>query len=302
MDSQLAVPQLHCTTALRTQLGEGPIWVAEREALYFVDIVNKNLHRLRPRHNALKTWATPLRPVFVVPTDAGSLLVGMEDGLYFFDETEGDFTCIQPIPMADGDRTRLNDACVDAEGRLWFGTMDEEEKEGKGILFCFKAVPGGYAVSQHDDDFIVTNGPSVTSDGRTLYVSDTPRGVIYRHSLSPDGALSDKTVFAKFDDGEGGPDGVVCDADGNLWASSWGGSKIIVFRPDGSRRLELSVPSPNMTKVAFTGPKLSTVYATSARQNLSEESLAQYPEAGGLFSGETPFRGIETRLFRCLAA
>ncbi|XAO70585.1 MAG: SMP-30/gluconolactonase/LRE family protein [Acetobacteraceae bacterium] len=300
MDSQLAVPQLQCTTALRTQLGEGPIWVAEREALYFFDIVNKNLYRLRPRHNALKTWATPLRPVFVVPTDAGLLLVGMEDGLYLFDETEGDFTCIQPIPMADGDHTRLNDACVDAEGRLWFGTMDEEEKEGKGILFCFKAVPGGYAVSQHDDDFIVTNSPSVTSDGRTLYVSDTPRGVIYCHRLSPDGTLSDKMVFAKFNDGEGERmvSSVMLMA---IYGHPHGGSKIIVFRPDGSRRLEMLLPSPNMTKVAFTGPKLSTVYATSARQNLSEESLAQYPEAGGLFSGETPFRGIETRLFRCLA-
>lgn len=302
MVSQFAPLQLQCKIALRTQLGEGPIWIADREALYFVDIVNKHLHRLRPRHNALKTWATPLRPVFVVPTDAGSLLVGMEDGVYFFDEAEGNFTPIQTIPMAEGDKTRLNDACIDSKGRLWFGTMDEEEKQGKGILFCFRAEPGGYKLSQHDDDFIVTNGPSVSPDGKTLYVSDTPRGVIYRHRLSPEGELSEKTIFARFDDGEGGPDGVVCDAEGNLWASSWGGGKIIVFRADGSRRTEIFLPSPNMTKVAFTGPKLSTIYATSARVNLSDEMLAQNPEAGGLFSGETSFRGMETRLFRCRVA
>ena len=37
-------------------LGEGPIWDLEEQALYFVDILGKVVHRFHPQRGATRTW------------------------------------------------------------------------------------------------------------------------------------------------------------------------------------------------------------------------------------------------------
>lgn len=51
----------------------------------------------------------------------------------------------------------------------------------------------------------------------------------------------------------------------------------------GKKIGQLDFPTTNITSVAFGGPNLDILYATSARHFLSEQDLASQPSAGALF-------------------
>ncbi|MCE2576348.1 SMP-30/gluconolactonase/LRE family protein [Komagataeibacter sp. FNDCR2] len=276
-----SMPQPHCVWDIQAQLGEGPVWSASEQALYFVDIVGRAIHRFHPATGARTSWPTPLRPGFVVPVSDGTLLCGLKDGLYRFDPASGDVRrSVAVEPGQPGNR--INDGCVDAKGRLWFGTMDDGETTPTGALYSVTRTPGGLEVLRHDEGYIVTNGPAISPDGALLYHNHSPAGVIYVFDLAPDGALSNRRVFARITDGY--PDGVVADSAGTLWVGVWNGGRIERFRPDGTRLPPVAVPARNVTKVAFGGADLRTLYITTARKNMSAEELAHLPLAGGLFS------------------
>src|SRR5439155_17098095 len=125
---------------------------------------------------------------------------------------------------ADQPGNRFNDGFVDSEGRLWFGSMDDSEGEKTGALYRFD----GKHVVRMDDGYIITNGPAVSPDGRTLYHTDTLDKQVYAFDLSADGALSNKRTFVEIADG-GYPDGMAVDAEGHLWVCTFGGWRIDRF-------------------------------------------------------------------------
>jgi sugar lactone lactonase YvrE len=57
------------------------------------------------------------------------------------------------------------------------------------------------------------------------------------------------------------------------------------------------VPAPNVTSCAFGGSGLDRLYVTTARQGLSEEALAKYPHAGGLFVAHPGVLGVPSYKF-----
>jgi gluconolactonase len=96
------------------------------------------------------------------------------------------------------------------------------------------------------------NGIGLSPDGRWLYVSNAvrerPVWVVY--PVQEDGQLGPGREFASARDwmrkGEGLPDGLKIDREGNLFAAGPGG--IHVFAPDGTRlgRIETGVPTGNV--------------------------------------------------------
>src|SRR3954453_19565628 len=53
--------EVTCVLDARAELGECPVWSAEEEALYWVDIRAPALHRLDPGTGATRTWPVPGR-------------------------------------------------------------------------------------------------------------------------------------------------------------------------------------------------------------------------------------------------
>jgi sugar lactone lactonase YvrE len=51
-------------------------------------------------------------------------------------------------------------------------------------------------------------------------------------------------------------------------------------------------PVANITKIAFGGDDLRTVWATTARQLLKPEEIARQPEAGDLFEFRVDVPGV----------
>jgi sugar lactone lactonase YvrE len=264
-------------------LGEGVLWDAAAGQVWFVDIKGRRIHRCAADGGARRSWDAPGQVSFIVPAAGGGMICSLDDGLYRFSEDSGAFTLLAQVE-ADRPGNRFNDGHVDAAGALWFGSMDDREEAASGALYRFD----GRQVARMDQDYIITNGPALSPDGGTLYHTDTLARRVYAFDLGPDGALSNKRVFVELTDGY--PDGMAVDAAGCLWVATFGGWRIDRYDAGGSKVGEVRFPCANVTKLAFGGDDLRTVYATTARKGLSQDDLAAQPLAGSLFTFrvETP--------------
>mgnify|MGYP001360597216 CR=1 FL=1 len=262
---------------LQAQLGEGPVWSEAERSFYFVDILRYALCRYRPEDGDTRIWNVPKRPTFLIPTHDGDLFCGMEDGLYLFDQTDEELRPIMPVEKEQA-RTRLNDGHIDQKGRLWFGTMDDKEELPLGSLYSLE---DSLALRQHHGGYTISNGPVMSQDGRTLYHCESAQGVIYAFNVLMDGTLGERRLFARIDDGA--PDGLAMDSQGTVWVGVWGGYRLERFRPDGARLEPVHIPAANVTKAAFGGDDLRTLFVTTARKGLSDEELEKEPLNGAVF-------------------
>lgn len=281
-----------CLWDVKATLGEGALWDAARRQVWFVDIKGRRIHRCDEDGDAQRSWDAPSQVGFVAPLDGGGMVCGLEDGLYRFVEGTGEFAPLVKVE-ADLPGNRFNDGHVDAKGRLWFGSMDNGEEEATGALYRFD----GAKVASMDAGYIITNGPALSPDGRTLYHTDTLAKRIHAFHLTPNGALENKRTFIELE-APGHPDGMAVDADGHLWVATFGGWRIDRFDPQGKKVGEVRFPCSNITKLAFGGADLRTVYVTTARKGLSEEQLQQQPLAGGLFTFRSETPGLAQHLLR----
>jgi sugar lactone lactonase YvrE len=283
-----------CLWEAGATLGEGALWHAPSESVYFVDIKGRCVHRCAPDGSRRRVWIAPRQVGFIVPAEDGGFVCGLQGGLYRFDERVGDFAPLLDVEP-DMPANRINDGYVDAQGRLWFGTMDDGEAQPTGSLY--RVGPDGVPVAA-DRDYIITNGPATSPDGRTLYHTDTLGKKTYAFDVQPDGSLSSKRLFASYSHKEGYPDGMAVDAEGFVWIAFFGGWRIDRYSPRGELVSTVRFPCSNITKLAFGGPDLRTVYVTTARKGLSVDELQQQPLAGGLFTFRSDVAGLPGNAFR----
>jgi len=91
------------------------------------------------------------------------------------------------------------------------------------------------------DDFGQPNGLCFSADEKQLFVNDTERQHIRVFDVKPDGALANSRVWAQTKgEGQGAPDGMKLDAQGNLYCCGPGG--IHVFAPDATCLGVIRVP------------------------------------------------------------
>lgn len=286
MPAQLGDPE--SVWALGAPLLEGPVWDQRDSALWFVDIKSHKVHRFDPATGSKTSWGAPAQVGFCLPAAGGGFIAGLQSGLARFDPASGSFTpLVDPEPHRPGNR--LNDGTVDPSGRLWFGTMDDAEREKSGHIYrlgadglCHVETP---AVS-------ISNGPAVSPDGRTLYHVDTLGGRIHAASIGSDGSLSDPRQLIRIDPKDGYPDGPVIDAEGCIWIGLYTGWAVRRYSPAGELLETVRFPVSAITKIAFGGPGLSTIYATTARKHLLDEHLVKEPQAGDLFAFPSAVPGL----------
>jgi xylono-1,5-lactonase len=268
--------QVRCVWPLACELGEGPVWWAG--ALWFTDIKKKKLHRFDPQSGKGDSWPAPSPVGFLAPLENGHFIAGAKTGLYDFAPDSSAFRLIRSVePQLASNR--LNDGAVDAAGRLWFGSMDDNEQSPSGTLYRLDRGE----LTAMDRGYVITNGPAFSPDGGTLYHTDTLQKRIYAFDLQGDGSLANKRVFVTIEEGAGYPDGSVVDSAGCLWTGLFGGWAARCYAPDGRLLESVAFPVANVTKLAFGGAGLTTVYATTARKGLDAKALAVQPQAGGLF-------------------
>ncbi len=276
-----------CVLRSACELGEGPVWRAADKAVWFVDIKGLRIHRYEPESGAAFSWQAPAQPGFIAPVAGGGWIAGLKTGLHRFDPAGGRFELMATVEDASLGN-RLNDGFVDARGRLWFGSMHDGETDLTGALYRLD----DRGLRRMDDGYCITNGPAVSPDGRTLYHTDTLKRVLYAFDLAPDGGLSNRRVFAEIEDGAGYPDGPAVDAEGCVWTGLFAGWGARRYSPKGEPIGFVRLPVANVTKIAFGGPDLKTVYATTAWKGLSPAEREAQPLAGGLFRFDVDTPGL----------
>ena len=280
---------VECVWDAQCRLAEGLVWDAAKQSMFFVDIKGMAVHAFTPDKGAQRSWPMPEMIGWLVPRQSGDWVAGFQSGvaaLKLGQPSKIDWLHRIHKPNSP---MRLNDAKADAQGRLWFGSMngqDESQPVGQ-----FYRLDGDGQLKVVDSGYCVTNGPTFSVDGRTLFHTDSPARTIYAFDVSADGALSNKRAWVKFGDDEGFPDGMTTDADGNVWVAHWGGSRVTQRDAAGRVQQTIALPVPHVTNLAFGGKDLTDLYITSARAGLSPQALAAAPLSGGLFRVTRAGRG-----------
>ena len=274
---------------IRCELGEGPLWSAREDAIYWVDITGASLHRRTLADGEVKTWQMPEKIGWVAERrETPGLIAGLKSGFHLV--TLDPFCCTALVdPEPDRPGNRMNDAKVDHLGRIWAGTMDDDEKESTGSLY---RLDGTWKVSKHDSGYRVTNGPALDPDRGRFYHSDTARGIVYCFDMTAAGEIANKRLFVRFTPDQGYPDGMTVDAEGGLWIAHWGGGRVTRFSTEGQPERHVELPVSQVTSCTFGGEQLDRLFVTSAARGREHE-----PQAGMLFEVDPGVRGRPTCLF-----
>jgi sugar lactone lactonase YvrE len=247
------------------ELGEGTLWSARDNAVYWVDILAPALNRLTLADGAITRWPMPEPLGWVVERRAGGFIGGFKSGFAEIDIEPFDIRPLaDPEPHLPGNR--MNDGKADSNGRIWFGTMDMAESQETGSLY--RLDPDG-RYTQMDSGYGVPNGPAFSPCGQWLYHADTGQRIIYRFQHRSDGSLTERQEFIRFAESDGYPDGMTVDAEGHLWVAHWGGSRISRFTREGALDRSIALPAKQVTNICFTGADLDRMFVTSAAIGLS---------------------------------
>ncbi len=278
---------VECVWPAGAVLGEGPVWSPGDDTLWFVDIKGCRIHAFNEATGQTRSFVTPEPAAFVFRHSGGGMVCGLRSGLYRLDPSSSRFDAIVKVDAARP-ANRLNDGYVDARGRLWFGTMDDEERAPTGALYRF----AGGRLDRMDAGYVITNGPAMSPDGRILYHVDTLQRCLYTFDIDGQGDLSGKRPFVTLAEPDGYPDGPAVDSAGNVWVAMFGGWGVRCYSPQGELLRVIDVPVAQCTKAAFGGPDLRTLYITTASVGLAEGQRLRQPQAGGLFRTRVEVAGL----------
>lgn len=270
-------------------LGEEVTWDARSDSLIWVDIEDPAIWRHRTRTGETERVALSEKISFALLTpDPDIVVAGFKSGAARLSLADGRREpLVKPDPHPPGNR--LNSGQIGPDGALWFSSMDDTEAETTGGFFRWD----GGALAAFGGPAAVTNGPVLSPDGRLAYTADTANGVVRVHAIAA-GRPGEARPFAVFPDGWGKPDGLTVDAEGHLWVCHYGGSRITRFAPDGAPERVVPMPTDLVTKCAFGGPDLATLYVTTC---LRGRDPKLHPMAGHLFAIPTDIRGVPAHVF-----
>lgn len=272
----------------RDELGEGPLWSARDDAVFWTDILGHRINRLSLRDGAVESWQMPGYTGWVIERESGGLIAGIEREVAAL---AADGTIVDRIARIEPDRTgnRVNDAKADAAGRVWMGTMPVTADRPTG---AFYRIETDGTAARVDDGYQIANGPAISADGRTILHTDSGLGIIYRFVLDADGKLGEREEFIRFEPHWGKPDGMTFDAEGGLWVACWGGGCVMRFTADGARDRIIELPASQISSCTFAGANLDRMFVTSAAVGVDE------PLAGVLFEVDPGCRGLPTHRYR----
>jgi sugar lactone lactonase YvrE len=300
MSVAFEAPAVETVAPVRCRVGESPLWSVAEQALWWVDIEGRALHRLDPARGVASAWSTDERLGCIALHADGGFVGAMETGLFHLrPHAEGRLGVTRLASVRHPHPgMRFNDGRCDRDGRFWSATMVRDMSLGRadGALYRFDArglsaplVPG----------LTTGNGLAFSPDGRVLYLSDSHPNVqrIWRFDLGIDGELSNRREFVDMNAHPGRPDGAAVDVDGCYWTCATDAGALLRFTPQGRLDRALRLPVMKPTMCAFGGPQLTDLYVTSLippkpaggwDPALAGAVLCLRPGVGGL--AEQPFR------------
>ena len=272
-------------------LGEGPVWLADRKEIAWVDIKQSKLHRYSLVTGEHKVIDTPAMVTSMHPGPGRRLFGTTRHGFAWIDIETGE---VEPVADVESDLpgNRFNDGKVAPDGSYYAGSMDDDERDRTGSLYRMNR---SMQWTKVDTGYCITNGPAFPLDKTFLYHTDTLDRIIYR--IEKSGAGMKRSPFVSIDASMGYPDGMTVDAEDHLWVCHFGGNGLTRFDPDGNIVGHIAVPASNVTSCCFGGESLDTLYITTATKGLCGNERQRQPLAGSLFQVHLPVGGVPASRF-----
>ena len=291
-----------CVAPAGDRCGEGPVWHAAEQALYWTDINRFLIHRFDPSRKSMHSWFFDEPVTALALTDRDDTLAVVLGSRLLLWTPETDQRRDHGFRLPGWPAVRSNDARPDPRGSLWIGSMRNNVNADGSSRACggkdgalYRIDPDG-SVTERKRGIGISNTLAWSPDHTRFYFADTLENAICAYDYdATDGAISgERQFFAGFS--RGWPDGSAIDSEGYLWNCRYGGSCVVRVAPDGAIDRVIEMPVSNVTTCTFGGPDLTTLYVTSA-------SLGTPPGerfAGGLFTIETNIQGQPENRFRGL--
>jgi sugar lactone lactonase YvrE len=277
------------------EFGEGPIWDAKRQVLYWVDLNTQELHIYDPANDRDRAIDVGQRVNTVVPRRSGGVMLALHHGFASLDlETEQ--VEIVADPERDLPGNSFNDGKCDPAGRFWAGTWDIVDYEtDAGSLY---RLDPDLSVHKMLEGVTCSNGIAWSLDAKTMYYIDSNwtlpefRVDAFDYDLTT-GEVDNRRVACHVPRELGLADGMTIDGEGMLWVAHVTGRNAALRRWDPVEgRVLQQVDVPGFpTACAFGGPDLDQLYITTVREK-SPEELERYPLTGGLFRADVGVTGV----------
>jgi D-xylonolactonase len=280
-----ALPRPEMVADTRCEVGEGPLWHPNEQAVYWVDIVAGQLFRHDPatgRHELV--YESPGEAIggFTLQAD-GALLLFQSRGAIRRWRAGRVETIVAEIPEErDG---RFNDVIADPEGRVFCGTMPIGDRPG--VLY---RLDRDGTIRPVFDDAGVSNGMGFTPDLRRMYHTNSMKYVISIFDYDrASGELTNRQDFVRTPKAAGILDGMTVDANGDVWSARWDGSALHKFSPSGEELLRIPFPAKKVSSIVFGGPEYEDAYVTIAG---GQDRATEGPGAGALYRIRLGVRGV----------
>ena len=279
-----------CTTD-RYFLGECCRWDEVRSELYWVNVHQGHFFRANANHTSIDVvrrydldgTVSALAPL---PDRSDGWIVALNRSLWLLAESGA----MREVAQLEEDTSLLlNDGAADPWGSFWVGSLAADAAPGRGSVYRFRPSTGASTMLS---GVTISNGIGWSPDRRVMYYVDSGPGTITSYDVDERGEISHPRLFAHFDVAtEGTPDGLCVDDEGCIWVAVWGGYEVRRYAPSGEVIARVSVATAQPSCCALGGANGTTLYITTAQEDMPASQLEKEPDAGRLFAVDVGVSG-----------
>ena len=282
-----------CIWKSKLFLGEGTLWVPKLNSIFLVDIKKKKILTFNTKTNKKKIIKVDKEIGFISHIKRNIFILGLKSELRIVNLKNTQTLHSIKIEPEKPDN-RINDGKTDPAGRLWFGTMDNLEKKRSGSLYC---LDNYLKLHKVDSKYFTTNGPAFL-DNNNFYHTDSRKRLIYKIKINNKFKIIKKTIFLRFNEIDGSPDGMTTDIENNLWICHYRGSRMSVYDLMGNKIHKIKIPAKNITNCTFGGSSNNELFISTARKGMKRKEIKKYPLSGNLFKIKVNLKGKKTKSFK----
>lgn len=298
--STISIGSPVCVAPTGDVCGEGAVWHAAHQAVYWNDINRFLIHRFTPVDRSVRTWFFNEPVTALTLTDRPeTLAVILGCGVILW-EPETDTRHDAIFRLEGWPAVRLNDARADPRGSLWIGSMrnnvnaDGSCSEAGGLDGKLFRVDHDGTTKVYRENIGIANTLAWSPDQSQFYFGDSLANMIWTYDYdAATGELANERPFL-YSFERGVPDGSTVDSEGYLWNCRFFGGCIVRVAPEGVIDSVVEMPVKNITTCTFGGTDLKTLFVTTARAEAPPGDRL----AGSLFAIETDVAGQAENRFR----
>lgn len=248
---------------IRSQVGESPVWDADSNSLFWIDVRAPAVLRLFPATGRLTRWLLPEVVGALALAQGNQVLLALRRRLALLDTETGKLTLL-PEVACEPEGNRLNEGKVSPSGKWFvFGSMDDRpgQKQATGGLYRADAAGG---IKRLHEGLVIANGIAWSADGESLYFSDSHAGKVWRAPWHESlGSMGRPELFANSPEAAGRPDGALLNSAGQYVSAGVSAACLNTFTDSGTLLYKTALPIRAPTMPSVGGADGSRLFVTS---------------------------------------